>query len=191
MPNWCDNTVYFSVDPKSNDELGQIVDAVKKGKNKFSLDAVIPMPEVLKKVERGGATTIFGDKTDMWWKPEYVKNPLDATESIIVRDPFPDDGVVPVPIQMREEWKEKYGADNWYDWAYKNWDTKWDTDPEQIQVRVVRLKDHRPTRIIYEFETAWGPPYSVYEKLKKMFPYVDIKWYVSIEDGHEGEGWLK
>ena len=32
MPNWCDNSVYFELDPKSNDELGQIVDAVKKGK---------------------------------------------------------------------------------------------------------------------------------------------------------------
>ena len=179
MPNWCDNSVYFSVDPKSNDELGQIVDAVKKGKNKFSLDAVIPMPEVLKKVSKGSAETIYGDKTDLWWKPKDAMNP------------FPDKGVVPVPIQMREEWKEKYGADNWYDWAYENWDTKWDTDPKQIHVEVDRLKGHRPTSITYGFETAWGPPYSVFKKLKKMFPYVDVKWYVSIEGGSEGEGWLK
>jgi len=184
MPNWCDNTVYFSVDPKSNDELGQIVDAVKKGNNKFSLDAVIPMPEVLKKVSRGSAETIYGDKTDLWWNQDVA-----VKENSI--DPFPDDGVVPVPIQMREEWKEKYGADNWYDWAYENWDTKWDTSPNNIRVEVSRLEGHRPTQITYWFSTAWGPPYPVYKKLKKMFPYVDIKWYVSIEGGHEGEGWLE
>ena len=176
MPNWCDNTVYFSVDPKSNDELGQIVDAVRKDNNKFSLDAIIPMPEVFKHIHTGSADTIDGKKTDMWWKDD--------------NDPFPDKGVVPVPQFMRDEWKEDYGADNWYDWAYENWDTKWDTDPKEVHVEVDRLKGHRPTSITYWFRTAWGPPYPVYNKLKKMFPYVDIKWYASIEDGHEGEGWL-
>ena len=179
MPNWCDNSVYFEVDPKSNDELGQIVDAVKKGENKFSLDAVIPMPEVLKNVTRGSAETIYGDKTDLWWTPKKSM------------DPFPEDGVVPVPIQTREEWKEKYGADNWYEWAYENWDTKWDTDPERVHSEVQVVMRNRATKIAYGFQTAWGPPFPVFKKLKEMFPYVDIKWYVSIEDGHEGEGWLK
>ena len=154
MPNWCDNTVYFSVDPKSNDELGQIVDAVQKGKNKFSLDAVIPMPAVLKEVSTGSAPTTDGRRTDLWWKDD--------------NDPFPDKGVVPVPQFMREEWIEDYGADNSYDWAVENWDTKWDTDPKQIRVKASRLEGHRPTQITYSFQTAWGPPFSVYKKLKNV-----------------------
>ena len=40
---------------------------------------------------------------------------------------------------------EKYGKDNWYDWAYENWGTKWG------------CYDNECDDGMYRFTSAWGP----------------------------------
>jgi len=55
-----------------------------------------------------------------------------------------------------KELKDKYGFDNWYDWALHNWDTKWDVDFE--------LDCPDDDCILLEFNSAWGPPMEALQK---------------------------
>ncbi len=57
--------------------------------------------------------------------------------------------------------RQKYGADNWYDWNIQNWGTKWDVDAE--------LEDFGGWLFI-TFDSAWSPPAGAIIALGKMFP---------------------
>jgi len=73
-----------------------------------------------------------------------------------------------------EELKEKYGADNWYDWCIYNWGTKWGCYDSQIDDGV------------YDFVTAWCPPNDrVFEALAKDIP--DFVFTFEEETGWGGE----
>lgn len=61
---------------------------------------------------------------------------------------------------------ETYGADNWYDWRYKNWGVKWDASESQF---------FDDDDIIAEFETPWGPPIEFFKRLSLEFPELDFR----------------
>ena len=57
-----------------------------------------------------------------------------------------------------------------YNWCVENWGVKWDLDTEQ---RMDDDGDH----IEYCFDTAWGPPYGIHQKLTAKFPDLHITWF--------------
>tara|TARA_R110000796_G_scaffold98805_1_gene206570 strand:- start:181 stop:732 length:552 start_codon:yes stop_codon:yes gene_type:complete len=61
-----------------------------------------------------------------------------------------------------QEFIDKYGFDNWYDWALHNWDTKWDVDFE--------LDFYDDDCILLEFNSAWGPPMGAVQKFVDRYP---------------------
>lgn len=67
-----------------------------------------------------------------------------------------------VPEEERKKLVEKYGADNWYDWRYKNWGVKWDASDSGF------WKDGDDWMI--SFNTPWGPPCEFMKKLSAQFP---------------------
>ena len=75
------------------------------------------------------------------------------------------------------------GVDNWYDWRSMHWGTKWNLDPESIN-----LDDSDPEHIIIEFLTAWGPPEGILSRLNEVFKFnkgedaLSIQWFYR-EDG--------
>ena len=79
----------------------------------------------------------------------------------------------PMPHELRDttkgshsvtnqEFLDKYGFDNWYDWALHNWDTKWDVDFE--------LDFYDDDCILLEFNSAWSPPLAVWQKFVDRYP---------------------
>jgi hypothetical protein len=78
----------------------------------------------------------------------------------------------------------KYGSDNWYDWAHKNWGTKW--NPSAQGEPHINTKG---TRATYFFATAWSTPAPVIEKLAEKFPDVQIKVWYADEDRGQNVGW--
>ncbi|MBS3172691.1 hypothetical protein J4438_03910 [Candidatus Woesearchaeota archaeon] len=58
--------------------------------------------------------------------------------------------------------KLKYGTDNWYDWAIKNWGIKWDIKCE--------FMDNNEDELIYEFDSPWGPPLEGFRQISKKYP---------------------
>ncbi len=74
---------------------------------------------------------------------------------------------------------EKYGVANWYDWANKNWGTKWNACDSTYSLD--------GDEVFIEFDTAWGPPT---EWLNKLAQKTDFELEYEIEGGYEGRGTL-
>lgn len=72
---------------------------------------------------------------------EYKKI-MKENEKIDRTQPFYHE-IKPITKKMQAELLEKYGVDNWYDWAHKNWDTKWGCYDNDID------------GTCYNFATAW------------------------------------
>jgi len=95
--------------------------------------------------------------------------------------------IIPMPENiyqgsLGEKEKRKYGDKNWYDWSVQHWGTKWEIDPLSIEI-----EDSGPEEVTYSFETAWGPPFHVYNHLVEEFPKLNISWYYRDEFEEEGE----
>ena len=83
------------------------------------------------------------------------------------------------PDEKEAELTEKYGFGDWYFWRCGNWGTKWD-----VEAKIVNLCDNS---VVYEFDTAWAPPYMFIINISKTFPdLVFILKYDSVECGYRG-----
>lgn len=63
------------------------------------------------------------------------------------------------------------------DWCHKNWGTKWDIQPSQIEV----LDDEDKNEITIGFSSAWSPPIPFYDKL--------VELGFEVEADYEEGGW--
>ena len=114
---------------------------------------------------------------------------------------FDFNNITPMPIEIREtvsgcedskpDWqkeqskqlKEKYNADDWYDWSVDKWGTKWNSmESKMTQTENV---------LTYSFDTAWDAPRRIVETIcelqKTILKNVKIKWKCVHEDGNEYE----
>ena len=72
--------------------------------------------------------------------------------------------------------------DRWYMWCINNWGTKWDMcDKYTAEIEEGYAE--------FGFNTAWGPPQGIYEKITEDFPDVGISWFYD-EPGMETAGYL-
>ena len=72
--------------------------------------------------------------------------------------------------------------DRWYHWCVDNWGTKWDMCDKWS----VDIEDGYAE---FGFNTAWSPPYGIFDKIKEDFPDVGISWFYD-EPGMEFAGYL-
>lgn len=89
---------------------------------------------------------------------EQIKNLVQGEHSV-----FDFDKIVPMPDHifrgnLGDKERELYGENNWYDWSYENWGTKWNA------MDAVLTEDE------YVFVTAWSPCSPVIATLAKLFP---------------------
>jgi len=59
---------------------------------------------------------------------------------------------------------------NGYDWACKNWGTKWGICSASLNTTIEQLEKNEGQTVCYSFETAWSPPLPVILKMSEMFP---------------------
>jgi hypothetical protein len=77
----------------------------------------------------------------------------------------------PITQKMQVELKRKYGVDNWYDWAYNNWGTKWGCYDHELDGNTIR------------FSTAWSVfDVSILDALAVDFPNFSLHF-------EEEQGW--
>ena len=70
--------------------------------------------------------------------------------------------------ETNQEFIDKYGFDNWYDWSLHNWGTKWDVD---FDLKFVSFADiDTATPLTLEFNSAWSPPLAVWQKFVDRYP---------------------
>lgn len=87
-------------------------------------------------------------------------------------DIFVMDGLITMPEELaicedmtpeqKSERIAKYGYNNWFDWRFENWGSKWDAQEPEIQ------EDEDGLTI--NFDTAWSPAIPYVKQVAKMFP---------------------
>ena len=101
--------------------------------------------------------------------------------------------IVPMPEELQEtvcpfkgtpedskRMKEKYGADNWYDWAINNWGCKWNAG----EVSYSQITEISAGKFILSitFETPWSVPAPLMLALGKRFDKCHFKGMYADED---------
>jgi len=164
MPNHTANTLTVKTDDKKL--LGTIKNTLASKNDNGEIQAIdfnkiIPMPEEL--IGTSSPPQIVGTEQE---KERIIKENKERFQG--------QSFSIGRPITQVESVKlnEKYGADNWYDWAVENWDTKWNA------YSVGKWKGNR----LY-FETAWAPPLKVIQKLSSMFPEATFSIHYVDEGG--------
>jgi len=141
MPNHYTTVLIFVDEP--TEPLKEFLDSLVRKADPVELcEHLLPMPELLKNTAAGGVG--FDGVQHRTWYTDHK-----GTER-----PFTD--------EERAE-LAKLGAESWYDWAVKNWGTKWGTYG-------VSYDDYRTL----QFNSAWGPPHkavfkALFDKFKESF----------------------
>lgn len=82
--------------------------------------------------------------------------------------------------------REKYGADNWYEWCVHNWGVKWNAAEVDIFDEEIKRAGSFPMVEANEllFNTPWHCPYPIFDKLIEMFPRckLTVIWYDEDDD---------
>lgn len=81
------------------------------------------------------------------------------------------DFIAPPPADIKES--------ELYDWHCENWGTKWNNYEYQEE-------EYSDNYLRVTFNTAWGPPIRLFEKLLEKYPRCWIKDMVNIECGLSG-----
>jgi len=74
-------------------------------------------------------------------------------------------------VTASEEAMKETGFDNWYDWAWQHWGTKWSPDVELIEA--VQHFDNAgglTIEVYFEYETAWSPCQGIITAMAEKFP---------------------
>ena len=184
MPNWVTNIIEVSGKKEDIDALMQRVRSEESG---FDFNTLIPMPESLN-VTSGGSTPV----AILYYISNRLERPINEirqhkfsssahlfstleTEIARLRDGINNGYYKPDKLyadgKVYVDNLEKYGAPTWYEWANKNWGTKWNA----CDVDVSR---NSPTSCSICFDTAWSLPEPIIIKLVEEYPQLDFdgKW---------------
>ena len=204
MTNFCHNQVTIQ---STQTDINKITEHLKSPKTTmfaetlFDFNSLIPMPKQIHGINR-----VETDKKKYYyfqsvWKESLPKDKRELLENFGKESPlaFPD-------IEWLEEnsiddftirrLTAEYGSPFWYDWAIKNWGTKWNAYDAKICIgpipNITELKEGG--QLVYTLVTAWSEPRPVIRALIQYLtpPEFDenlkIKWRFADELEHfQGE----
>jgi hypothetical protein len=168
MPNHVTNKIILL---GKKEELESLLKKIRNEKENEPIDfnKILPMPKILHEVssppkiiseaEYEKEMAIFNDK----------KRVLSDSEKMC--------GITHgITQKLHDQYMKKYDAVDWYDWACKNWGTKWNAYDQSIGEFEETNSGFGTITII--FDTAWSTPYPVIVKLAKMFPNIrmELRW---------------
>lgn len=147
MPNWSFNRMYVAgMDDAQKAEVKRLRDTIKSV-DKFEDGTEVPTPFSFNKI------------IPMPKELENTKAPVDDPDS-----------------EENKALRAKYGFDNWYDWRWENWGTKWDACD-------VEDESESDDELAIKFDTAWSFPTPVVVKLSQMFPTLTFTYDAEEESG--------
>ena len=133
--------------------------------------------EQIKKIEK-----IFESKTpfnEIFPMPDWKNTPNSKGELPKLEQMKNPDGSV---LWETYNFPDGKNDDRWYHWCVNNWGTKWDMcDKFTAEIDEGWAE--------FGFNTAWSPPYGIFDKIKEDFPDVGISWFYD-EPGMEFAGYL-
>jgi hypothetical protein len=183
MPNYTENTCEV-IGPTKDIETFKKTHILlgKDGNLEFQFNTIIPMPEILRDTRAGNVDAAFfalgANKSTAlpWLHHAQFGNPL-AREwfkeiGITTRDQLLAYLDANRPQEILEakrqiEAQEQTGYPDWYEWRCAHWGTKWDSSD-------FRWGSEQPC--VFNFLTAWSPPFPIFEKLATMYPTLRFVW---------------
>ena len=172
MPNHITNIVRINGSQKQIEKVLDTISTTKDGEvNNFDFNTIIPMPKELE-----GTTS-----------PTNIVSKEEREEQLKALKAFNKKGTkgfaprVDLTQELKDKYLKEFGATDWYRWRIDNWDTKWGAYD-------ISVEDNQVT-----FDTAWGHPTVIIEKLSELFPSVLFHIQYADEDiGHNlGEYTIK
>lgn len=166
----------------------------------FDFNKIIPMPEslniesstrqdlaidmVLRKLNIYSYSILVSMKDDMTEPITKLYKRMDESTFQQRRSyckDMTDEQLLEFGIQLLTN-KMRYGAKDWYDWSWNNWGTKWNSYDN-------RIDECDPNEI--GFNTAWGAPHEVIQKLAEMYPRAIIQhWWAEEFLGSGNSGYM-
>lgn len=181
MPNWVQTKLTFHGKSERVSELLKTIRSEKDGDIRyFDFEKIIPMPKSLKITS--GSSTDFGIdilkyresgddsalKSRLSW-PWVVNAGIKTVEELV--DHVIEGGLADLNEgQLALDNIKNYGCKDWYDWAVRNWGTKWNSSDGFYENDTL------------SFQTAWSLPEPVLVKLSEMFPDITIGVVYADED---------
>jgi len=150
MPNWVNNTLTGPT---------EVLKQLLKSSGQLDFNIHAPMPMELRAYRAGSLVT----------EEQQAK--------AIEKDNLKLDNLnheIPMTEADQKRFSETYGATDWYDWAVKNWGTKWSPDLDQ------EFEDGDEELI---FQTAWAPPLAWLDKVSEQFPNAKFNLFWEEEQG--------
>ena len=140
MPNHITNIVRLS---GNDSDVQKLLSSVRSDESEFDFNQIVSIPDELR--DTTAPTRIISEEA-------YARKERGITQ------------------KMSDDLKNKYGADNWYEWTCNNWGTKWNAydifvDGYDIQ-----------------FDTAWSTPDPIFRILSEQHPNVLIHVRYADED---------
>ena len=129
------------------------------------------------------------EKAEVQRLRNFIKRVVTDKDGTQIEIPFSFQNVIPMPAELEgtisptrnpnskeaKALRAKYGFDNWYDWRWKHWGTKWDAcDAED---------ESEGDDLMIRFDTAWSFPTPVVVELSKLFPTLTFDYDANEESG--------
>ena len=96
--------------------------------------------------------------------------------------PEPDYEKIEVTPTFEKDEEDDFRMPSWWDWRVQNWGTKWNSYECALELDDLDM-------LRYTFDTAWGPPVGVIDKLRELYPEVGVTAFYD-EPGMEVAGYL-
>lgn len=193
MPNWTNNVIRIDASKATTDKVKKLMETEDFC---FDFNQLIPMPKSLNMT----SGTITDEAIVSYLSDGGKKFPEEGSEEeklmrkLVPNFFFDGDRAKDIFKRFKDKSSEKmaeltmlgeqyvinvklYGAPTWYEWRNLHWGTKWNAcDP---------WFEEGKNQLTYYFDTAWAPPFPIFEELSKRFPKTDIKVEFRNEDGYE------
>jgi len=157
MPNHITNYLTIFGTKEKTDE---ILNTIRSKDRIIDFNKIIPMPKELRYVSSPPKIVSESEYKEAMIKfKESLKNPSDFEKIVGVSHP--------ITAEMSEDYLERFGANDWYNWAIKHWGTKWNSYDNREAGTLPTNADIFETKI--HFHTAWSTPFPVIQQLSSMF----------------------
>ena len=163
MPNHIQNYLEIIGHKK---HVQDVLNAIK-GEGCIDFNSFLPMPKEIRHVT--APVTIITKKE--YDKQERQKELTEAPSFIGHR--------TGITKAMQKDYLERFGSDNWYDWANQHWGTKWGCYAQQM-VDIFEAGDQATAQM--SFQTAWSGGFVAIQQLSERFRLVKFKLTYADED---------
>ena len=167
MPNHVQNILTIVGHKNHVEPLMALLD---DGESKFSFKKIVPMPKELEGT-RAPANIV---SEAQYKKEQYEKNFKEENPH------FSDKGSI--TKKMSEDWIQRFGADNWYDWTVGHWGTKWGAYDVVVEDPIVLTGRDGYIQIVISFQTAWSSGSQVIDTLGRNHPTIEFYLKYADED---------